>query len=136
MRSDPFSHNYKTVYTEYLQVTCILYIQCNSSNIMYRYSTMYSCTCTCTLYHIHMHSTHLSVMVSRVLCNRPSQLSHLDLSLVVPLKAGEQDLPLTWFQTVHHASNGALIVHVREENEFLVDEIRVGDVTGSLSIKE
>ena len=35
------------------------------------------------------------MVVGRVLSNRASQLGHLDLSLVVPLETGEENLPLT-----------------------------------------
>ena len=78
---------------------------------------------------------HLSMVIGRVLGNGPSQLRDLDLPLVVALEAGEEDLPLAWLQTVHHAGNGALIVHVGEQNQLLVDELRVGDVIRLLSIE-
>jgi prephenate dehydrogenase len=71
-----------------------------------------------------------------VFSDRASQLGHLDLSLVIPLEASEHDLPLAWLQSVHHAGDRTLVVHVREENQLLVDEVRVRDGTGGLPVEE
>ena len=76
------------------------------------------------------------MMVGRVLCNRSSQLGNLDISFIVPLETCEHDLSLSWFEAIHHAGDGAFVVHVREENKLLVDEVRVGDGTGRLSVEE
>ena len=38
--------------------------------------------------------------------------------------------------TIDHAGDGPFIVHVREEDEFLVDEVRVGDEVNVLTIQE
>ena len=65
-----------------------------------------------------------------------SQLGYLDLPLVVPLETGEHDLPLAWLESIHHARDRTLVVHVREENQLLVDEVRVGDGGGGLSVEE
>ena len=52
--------------------------------------------------HTFVHHTlppYLSMMIGRMLSHRPSQLSYLYLSLVIPLEASEQNFPLAWFQT-------------------------------------
>ena len=76
------------------------------------------------------------MVVGRVLSHRPSQLGHLDLSLVVSLEASEHDLPLAWLETVHHVRDRPFVVHVGEENELFVDEIRVAHGAGGFSVEE
>lgn len=38
--------------------------------------------------------------------------------------------------TIYGAGNGALVVHVGEENELLVDKVRVGDAVHLLGVEE
>ena len=63
-------------------------------------------------------------------------MGDFNLSLVVPLEAGEHDLPLSWFQSVHHARNRSFVVHVGEEDQLFVDELGVGDGACGLSVEE
>lgn len=57
--------------------------------------------------------SHLSVVVGWHLRHRTSQLGHLDLPLVIPLKATEQHFPLAWFQTWHTHIHRSTLVELR-----------------------
>jgi hypothetical protein len=70
---------------------------------------------------------HVTVMVSRVLSNVSSELSHLDLGLEFLLEAGVEHLALGRFESIHDVRNRTHIVVLREENELSVDELRVID---------
>ena len=65
------------------------------------------------------------MVVSRVLCDGAGQLSDLDLPLVVALEAGVEHFPLARLEPVQDTRDGALVVHVGEEDELLVDKVRV-----------
>lgn len=38
--------------------------------------------------------------------------------------------------TIYRATNGSLVIHIREQNELLVDKVGVRDVVHSLSIEQ
>ncbi len=58
------------------------------------------------------------------------------LSLIVAVHLdGRTNRPLTRLQTIDQGWNRSLVVHVREEDEFLVDEIVITDGMGSRPIE-
>jgi len=67
------------------------------------------------------------MMIGRVLCDVPTQLSDLDLTLELALEAGKQNLPLPWLETVAEARDGSGAISDRELDELLVDEILVSE---------
>ena len=69
------------------------------------------------------HERLFSVMVGRHFTNRSGKLRNLYFSFVVTLEAGEHDLPLTGLEAVDNAWDRTLVVQVREEDQFFVDEV-------------
>jgi hypothetical protein len=61
--------------------------------------------------------------------------AHLDLGLDLLEVATEDDLPLTRLETINDGRNRSDVVSHREEDEFLVDEVGVGDQVDRL-VKE
>jgi len=66
---------------------------------------------------------HLSVMVSTVLSDISSELGDLDLSLELPLEAGEEDFPLGGLEAVVNVGDGPGVVGLGEEDELFVDKL-------------
>ncbi len=73
------------------------------------------------------HERLFTVMVGRQLGNGTSQLGNLDLAPVLPLEAGEEHLALAGLQAVDHRRDRTLVVQVAEQDQLLVDKVRVRD---------
>jgi hypothetical protein len=69
--------------------------------------------------------THFPVMVGRVFSHVALQLSHFDFRPQVPLETGEQDLPLTWFEAVHHRRDRPHVRVDRIVDHFFVHKLTV-----------
>jgi hypothetical protein len=67
------------------------------------------------------------VVICRVLCAIPRELSHLDLRLQFPLETSIEYFPLTRFESIYNIRQTANIVGVREMNHLLVDKVFVCD---------
>ena len=62
------------------------------------------------------------------------EISTGNLFAVASEKSGT-DLSLTGFETVDQARDGPFVVHVREQDQLLVDEIRVRDILRILVVQ-
>ena len=76
------------------------------------------------------------MMIGRMFCYGSSELGNFDFFLVITLDTGKEDFALPGFEAVDQRWNRTLVVHVAEENEFLVDEIAIADILRVLLVKE
>ena len=68
--------------------------------------------------------------------SRTCQLSDFELLGDVPFDAGEEDFALSRFEPVDGRWQRPLVVRVGELNEFLVDELGKGDLSGAFAVKK
>ena len=74
-------------------------------------------------------------MVGGHFADGAGQLCDLHLLLVGATEAREENLTLTGLEAIDQRRNGALVIHVREEDQLLVDELGVGDGARVLAVE-